>query len=260
MISASQTITADLTGKTVFITGASGGLGAHFAALMARSGAAVAIGARRLEALTAVVKGIKDQDGKACHVELDVTDVDSVQRAMDAAEHLIGPIDVLINNSGTSRIGPALEHTEDDWDAVLDTNLKGAFLVSTEVARRMRHAKTGGSIINIASILGLRQSKNVASYAVSKAGLIQLTQSMALELARYDIRVNSLAPGYFDTDMNHDIWATPAGEALVQRIPQRRLGDLTDLDGALLLLASESSRFMTGTVIVVDGGHLVNTL
>ncbi len=133
-------------------------------------------------------------------------------------------------------------------------------MVGEMVARGMRNAQTGGSIINIGSVLGMRQAKNIASYAVSKAGLIQLTKMMALELARDNIRVNALSPGYFDTDINHTMWDTPSGAALVRRIPQRRLGVMEDLDGAILLLASESSRFMTGSVIVVDGGHLVNTL
>ena len=260
MINASQIVSANLSGKTAFITGASGGLGAHFAALLARSGCAVAIGARRFDAREKIARGIVADGGTACHVEIDVTNSESVKLAVDSVQNMIGAIDVLINNSGISSIGPSLEHTEEQWDAVIDTNLKGAFLVSTEVARRMRDASNGGAIINIASILAERQQNNVASYAVSKAGLVQLTKSMALELARFNIRVNALSPGYIDTEINHELWATAAGEALIRRIPQRRLGIMEDLDGAMLLLASESSRFMTGAVIVVDGGHLVNTL
>ena len=255
-----QTLTADLNGKTAFITGASGGLGAHFAAVLAGCGCKVALGARRQDALKGIVNAIVDKGGSACHVQLDVTEVTSVREALAKARSLIGPIDVLINNSGISRIGPSLQHTEQEWDVVIDTNLKGAFLVSTEAARHMRADRRGGSIINIGSVLGLRQAKNIASYAVSKAGLIQLTKSMALELAQDNIRVNALSPGYFDTDINHAMWDTPSGAALIKRIPQRRLGRLEDLDGAILLLASESSRFMTGSVIVVDGGHLVSTL
>ena len=253
-------ITADLEGKTAFITGASGGFGAHFATLLAGCGCKVAIGARRLTALDAVVDAIRAENGEACRVELDVTRADSVREALAQARSLLGPLDILINNSGISRLAATIEQTEQDWDAVIDTNLKGAFLMSAEAARQMRADGRGGSIINIASVLGVRQAKNVTSYAVSKAGLEQLTKSMALELAQFHIRVNAIAPGYFDTDMNHHMWDTPAGAALIKRIPQRRLGRLEDLSGAILLLASDSSRFMTGSMIVVDGGHLVSSL
>jgi NAD(P)-dependent dehydrogenase (short-subunit alcohol dehydrogenase family) len=260
VISRAQIVSANLAGKTALITGASGGLGAHFAHVLARCGCHVAIGARRAGAREQLVAEITSAGGRACHVELDVTDSRSVADAVEHAERMLGTIDVLVNNSGISRMGALLELPEQDWDAVMGTNLKGAYLVSVEVARRMRQAGCGGSIVNIGSVLGMRQAKQVAAYAVSKAGLIQLTKLMALEFARDNIRVNALSPGYFDTDMNHELWTTPAGEALVKRIPQRRLGAVEDLDGALLLLASESSRFMTGSVIVVDGGHLVSSL
>ena len=253
-------ISANLSGKTAFITGGSSGFGAHFASLLAACGCKVAIGARRLSALDTVVAAIKSKGGEACRVELDVTQADSVRCALAHARSALGPLDIIINNAGIARLGPALEHTEEDWDAVLGTNLKGAFLVSTEAARLMLADGRGGSIINIASVLGLRQARNTAPYAVSKAGLEQLTKSLALELAQHNIRVNAVAPGYFDTDMNHDMWETPAGVALIKRIPQRRLGRLEDLDGGILLLASDASAFMTGTTIVVDGGHLVSSL
>jgi NAD(P)-dependent dehydrogenase (short-subunit alcohol dehydrogenase family) len=165
-----------------------------------------------------------------------------------------------VNNAGIVRSRPALEQTEEDWDAVLDTNLKGAFLVARAVAGKMRAAGRSGSIINIASILGLRQSAAVLPYAVSKAGIIQMTKVLALELARFNIRVNALAPGYFDTELNREFWQTEAGQGLVRRIPQRRLGQVSDLDGPLLLLASEASQYMTGAVLAVDGGHLVSGL
>jgi NAD(P)-dependent dehydrogenase (short-subunit alcohol dehydrogenase family) len=244
------TLSADLRGKTAFITGASGGFGAHFATLLAGCGCKVAIGARRLEALDVVVESIKKKNGEACRVELDVTRAESVRDALAQAREALGPLDIVINNSGIARLA----------SAVIDTNLKGAFLVSAAAGRLMRDDARGGSIINIASVLGIRQSKNMASYTVSKAGLLQLTKTMALELAQYDIRVNAVAPGYFDTEMNHHMWSTPVGEALIKRIPQRRLGMLDDLNGAILLLASDSSRFMTGSIITVDGGHLVGGL
>jgi NAD(P)-dependent dehydrogenase (short-subunit alcohol dehydrogenase family) len=255
-----MTLTADLSGKIAFVTGASSGLGRHFALVLARAGATVAIGARRLEALETLTSEIIAEGGRAYVVPLDVTAKRSVEIAVDAIARELGTIDILVNNSGVSIQGDILAQLEEQWDAVLDTNLKGAFLVATEVARVMRATGRGGSLINIASILGIRQAGQLGPYAVSKAGLIQLTHIMALELARYDIRVNALAPGYIETDLNRELWATPAGAALLKRIPQRRLGKPEDLDGALLLLASDSSRFMTGATITIDGGHVVSTL
>ena len=187
---------------------------------------------------------------------LDVMSRASVEAAIAAC----GPIHVLVNNAGVTNTKFALDQSEDDWDAIVDTNLKGAWLVATETARSMKAANIAGSIINIASILGLRQGGHVAPYAISKAGLVQLTKQLALELARFNIRVNALAPGYFATDLNPEFFAGEAGAALIKRIPQRRLGNLEDLAGPLLLLASDASRYMTGAVIPVDGGHLVSQL
>jgi NAD(P)-dependent dehydrogenase (short-subunit alcohol dehydrogenase family) len=167
---------------------------------------------------------------------------------------------LIFNNAGLVRNGPALDQSEEDWDAVIKTNLKGMFLVAQASARAMRAHARAGSIINIASILGLRQAGGILSYAVSKAGVIQMTKIMALELARYEIRVNALAPGYFDTELNSDFWASEQGKAMIRRIPQRRLGRLEDLDGPLLLLASDASTYITGSVLAVDGGHLVSAL
>jgi NAD(P)-dependent dehydrogenase (short-subunit alcohol dehydrogenase family) len=254
------TLRADLTGKTAFITGASSGLGRHFALVLARSGASVAVAARRLNALRALVEEIASHGGRAFAVPLDVLDRGSVQESVTAAIQEFGSIDILVNNSGITSAAEVLEQTEERWDAVVDTNLKGTFLVSTEVTRHMRLAERGGSVVNIASILGLRQAGHVAPYAVSKAGLIQLTKVMALELARFSIRVNALAPGYIETDLNREFWATAAGAAMLKRIPQRRLGQPNDLEGPLLLLASDASRYMTGSVIAIDGGHLVSSL
>ncbi|EAT08751.1 MULTISPECIES: SDR family NAD(P)-dependent oxidoreductase [Sphingomonadaceae] len=244
-----------LAGKHALVTGASSGLGAHFAMILAEAGAAVTLAARRKEALADVAERIARLGGSAKVVTLDVTDAAS----LDALPAAMADIDILVNNAGIVRDGPALDQTEADWDAVIDTNLKGMFLVAQAAGRAMK-ARGGGSIINIASILGLRQAGAVLPYAVSKAGVVQMTKVMALELARHGIRVNALAPGYLDTELNRAFWETDAGRALIRRVPQRRLGQLEDLDGPLLLLASDGSRFMTGAVIAVDGGHLVSSL
>ena len=250
----------DLNGKCALVTGAYSGLGRHFALTLARAGARVALAARRLDALEQLAAEIAQSGGHAVAMRLDVTDAASVREALDQCEAQLGGLDILINNSGTASGVSILDQTEADWDRVLDTNLKGCFLVASETARRMRAAGRPGSIINIASILGFRQAAQVAAYSVSKAGLVQLTKAMALELARHNIRVNAIAPGYIDTDMTRGYMATPAGEAMLKRIPQRRLGRLEDLDGALLLLASDASSYMTGSVLVVDGGHLLSSL
>jgi NAD(P)-dependent dehydrogenase (short-subunit alcohol dehydrogenase family) len=250
----------ELHGKTALVTGASSGLGRRFASVLAAHGATVAVAARRIDALEALVAEIGAAGGKAFATKLDVSDEQSVNECVAAVEAALGPIDILVNNSGIGIAKPALEQTSADWDAVMNVNLRGVFLMASAVARGMRKAGRGGSIINIASILGERQSGAVLPYAVSKAGVIQLTKSFALELARFDIRVNAIAPGYIETDINREFFKTDGGAALIKRIPQRRIGTESDLDGALLLLASDASSFMTGSVITVDGGHLVNSL
>ncbi|MDO9279848.1 MAG: glucose 1-dehydrogenase [Polaromonas sp.] len=244
-----------LLGKRALVTGASSGLGAHFAQLLASQGADVVLVARRVEALDAVADKVRRHGHAVVTIALDVTDSASRERLADAA----GPVDILINNAGVVRQSAALTHTENDWDTVLDTNLKAMFFVAQALATGMRE-RGGGCMVNVASILGLRQAGGVVSYAVSKAGVIQLTQSLALEWARHGIRVNAIAPGYVETELNQEFWATEAGKALIKRIPQRRLGQLSDLDGPMLLLASEASRYMTGAVLAVDGGHLVSSL
>jgi NAD(P)-dependent dehydrogenase (short-subunit alcohol dehydrogenase family) len=250
-------ISVDLSGKTALITGASSGFGAHFASVLAAARANVILAARRKEALDKVATEIRNQSAATVvTINMDVTDSASVTAALEA----ISSVDVLINNAGVVRSVAALDQSEEDWDDVIDTNLKGVFMVAQAAAKVMRASKKGGSIINVASILGVRQAGSVLPYAVSKAGVIQMTKVLALELARYDIRVNALVPGYFDTDLNREFWHTEAGQALIRRVPQRRLGNLADLDGPLLLLASDASRFMTGSVLAVDGGHLVGSL
>ena len=246
--------------KRALVTGASGALGAHFARTLARSGMRVALGARRVESVRRTVSEIAAEGGDAMAVALDVTDADGVAAAMQTVVGAMGGLDVLVNNAGMATTRPLLEQSEADWGEVLDVNLTGAWRVAQAAARGMAASESGGSIIHIASILGLRVAAQVPAYAASKAGLIHLTRAMALELARYNIRVNAIAPGYIRTDINKDFFATRAGDAMVKRIPQRRLGEPEDLDGPLLLLASDASLYMTGSVITVDGGHLCGTL
>ena len=245
----------DLTGKAAIVTGASSGLGRHFARTLARAGAKVALAARRVEALGEVTRQIEAFDGRAIPIALDVTDADAVRACVETAETELGPISILVNNAGIAHTAPALEVTEADWDRVIDTNLKGAWLVAQETARHMANLGHGGSIINVASVLGLRAMSHLASYAASKAALVNLTRALAIELARHQIRVNAIAPGYVVTDINRDFLTGPDGEKMKKRIPMRRFGEPEDLEGALLLLASDASRYMTGSVILIDGGQ-----
>ncbi len=248
----------DLGGQAALVTGASGGLGRHFAVTLARAGAKVALCARRADRLAEVAREIQAMDGRAVPIVMDVTDAASVRDGVAAAETELGSLGILVNNSGVADAGaPFLDQEEADWDRVIETNLKGAWLVAREVARHMARLGHGGRIVNIGSILGLRAAARVPAYAASKAGLVHLTRAMAVELARHSIRVNALAPGYVETDLNRAFLASPAGEAMMKRIPSRRFGRLDDLDGPLLLLASDASAYMTGAVITVDGGQSV---
>lgn len=250
-----------LDGRRALITGASGGLGLHFAGVLAEAGAYVVLAARRTDLLADEVGRLRASGAKADCVAMDVTSTASVNAALAEAEQLTGGvIDVVINNAGISGRSFFLHVDEPEWDSVLDTNLKGAYLVSRAASQRLVQAGQPGSIINIASILGLRVTGAVSPYCASKGGLIQLTKAMALEQARYRIRVNAIAPGYIATAMNEDFWQTDAGQKMLARIPQRRLGHAAELDGPLLLLASDAGSYMTGAVIEVDGGHLCSAL
>ncbi len=250
----------DLEGRVALVTGASSGLGVHFARTLASAGASVAIAARRAERLAALQAELKSAGAKAVAVSLDVQSGEAVRAAFDAAESALGAVDIVVNNAGISIVKPALTMPEEDWDAVVDTNLRGAWLVAQTAAQRWVGATRPGSIVNIGSILGLRTIGQVAPYNASKAGLIHLTRALAMEWARHGIRVNAICPGYIETEMNSDFWKTDGGKRLIDRIPQRRIGQPEHLDGALLLLASEAGAFMTGSVITVDGGHTVSSL
>jgi NAD(P)-dependent dehydrogenase (short-subunit alcohol dehydrogenase family) len=244
----------DLSGKSAIVTGAGSGLGRHFALTLARAGAKVALLGRKLDPLTKLAADIEAFDGRAVPIKADVRDQTSIRQAIDAVETELGAIGILVNNAGTAVSKPLLDQTEEDWDQVVDTNLKGAWLMAQETARHMIRLGHGGSIVNIASILGLKAISQVPSYAASKAGLIHLTRSMALELAGERIRVNAICPGYFLSEMTRGFLTSPQGAKLINSIPQRRIGDLADLEGPLLLFASDAGAYMTGSVLVVDGG------
>ena len=248
-----------LKGKLVLVTGASSGLGTHFAQLLASCGAKVAVAARRADKLQSVVDDITQAGGEARAFSLDVSNAQSVKDCFDTIGEWAVP-DVIVNNAGVTVTRALLDQTEEDFDSVIDTNLKGNWLVATEGARRMVAAKKGGAIVNVASILGERVGGGVAPYAISKAGVIQATKAMALELARYGIRVNALLPGYVITDLNRDFLTSELGDKLRMRIPSRKFSELSDLDGPLLLLASDAGAAMSGSTVAVDGAHLVSGL
>jgi len=250
-----------LANRTALVTGASSGLGRHFAGVLAEAGATLVVAARRLDKLEEVAAEIEAKGGKALAVEMDVTDDGSIVAAFDSIREALGrPCDVVINNSGMSREGWYREQSEEDWNAVIDTNLTGVWRVGKHATNALINAKAKGSIVNIASITAHRTQYMTTAYCVSKAGVDHLTRHMALESARYGIRVNAISPGYYKTAINDEYLDSEAGEAMRKRIAFRRFGEYRELDGALLLLSSEAGSYMTGSTIVVDGGHLLSPI
>jgi len=243
-----------LDGKTALVTGASSGLGRHFALTLARAGAKVALAARRAENLNDLADEIAGFDGRAMPIRIDVTDSESIQAGIDAAETELGPLSILVNNAGISVESWITDFTESDYDAVMYTNVKGAWLVAQEVGRRMIRHGEGGKIVNLASVLADAVLPTLSVYSMTKAAVVQMTRAMALEWARYDIQVNVIAPGYIETEINRAHFQSEAGKAQVARMLRGRLGQPSDLDGALMLLVSEASNFMTGSIITVDDG------
>ncbi|MGA8393472.1 MAG: SDR family oxidoreductase [Burkholderiaceae bacterium] len=252
----------DLSGRVAFITGASGGLGAQFARTLAAAGAGVVLASRRLEKLKELRAEIEGDGGDAHVIELDVTDNDSIKSAVAHAETEMGSIDILVNNSGVSTTQRIQDVGEDEYDFVFNTNVRGAFFVAQEVGKRMlarsRGAApgsfTGGRIINIASMAGLKVLPQIGVYCMSKAAVVQMTRAMALEWGRFGINVNAICPGYIDTEINHHHWQTEQGQKLIQMLPRKRVGQPQDLDGLLLMLASDQSHFINGAVIAADDG------
>jgi NAD(P)-dependent dehydrogenase (short-subunit alcohol dehydrogenase family) len=245
----------DLTGQVALVTGASSGIGRHLAGLLAAAGAKVALAARRGDRLAELAREIEAEGGKALPIACDVTRADSVAGAIEASETGLGALSLLVNNAGVVVSKPLFEHSEQDWDYVVDTNLKGAWLVAREFAHHLVQAKRPGRIVNVSSVLASRTIGRVPAYCAAKAGLTHLTHVLAMELARYGILVNALAPGYVETDFNRAFFQSEAGKALIGRIPLKRIAQSPDLDGAMLLLASPAGAYITGAVIAVDGGH-----
>ena len=247
----------DLTGEVALVTGASSGLGLRFAEVLAANGAKVVLVARRADRLADVKEKIEKAGGKAIAVEADVLDRDGMQKAFDAAETAFGTVTILLNNAGIAHTDRAIDLSEDTWKQVLAIDLDAVFFWSQEAARRMIAASKKGSIVNIASVVGFNVSKGIVAYAVAKAGVVQVTKALGLEWAGKGIRVNGIAPGWFTTDINREFLASERGQAIRREIPMERFGEEGDLDGALLLLASQAGRFMTGETILVDGGQSV---
>ena len=249
-----------LEGKVALVTGASSGFGKHFATVLSQAGAKVVLAARRTELMQAEADKIIAGGGEAMAVTMDVTSSASIAAALDEIESAFGVVTIVVNNAGITIPKLLLDLSDDDWSNVIDTNLTGVAYVARESARRMIAAGVGGSIVNIASILAERVQKALTNYAASKAAVVQFTKAAALEFAQYNIRVNALCPGYFNTDLNSEWFKTSEGQALIKRIPQRRTGTLSELNGPLLLLASDAGSLMTGSAVTVDGGHVLSEL
>ena len=247
----------DLSGRVALVTGASSGLGARFAQVLAENGAAVALVARRADRLASLKTRIEEAGGRAVALEADVLDPAAMRRAFDAAEAAFGTVTVLVNNAGVAHSTRAIELSEEEWRRVVGTNLDAVFFWAQEGAKRMLAAKTKGAIINIASVLGFGVSKGTAAYATAKAGVVQITKALGIELAFRGVRVNAIAPGWFVTEINRDYLESEHGKAMTRDIPVGRFGQDGDLDGALLLLASDAGAYMAGATIVVDGGQMV---
>jgi NAD(P)-dependent dehydrogenase (short-subunit alcohol dehydrogenase family) len=245
----------DLTARTAFVTGATSGLGRHFAKILSGAGAAVALAGRRRDRLDTVKREIEQAGGRAAAIELDVTDETRIAPAIDQAEAELGPIDILVNNAGLSVFGLAADISAADFDKVISTNMRAPFLLATEVGRRMIAAKREGRIINVASIGSFRVLPGVTAYCISKAGLAMMTQCLAREWARKGINVNALCPGYVETELNDEWFASEKGKKQIDGFPRKRLARESDLDGMLLLLASDASRTITGSLLTVDDGQ-----
>jgi NAD(P)-dependent dehydrogenase (short-subunit alcohol dehydrogenase family) len=243
-----------LDGKTALVTGASSGLGHRFATVLAGAGAKLILAARRSDRLKELKRDIEARGGKAYDLAMDVTDVAYARKAIAAAERDFAPIDILINNSGVGGQKRLTEVEEEDYDQVMNTNARGAFFVAQAVARSLMARRAPGRIVNIASAAGLRPMSQIGIYSASKAALIHMTRAMALEWGRHGINVNAICPGYIETEINRDYWATEAGKKLVNMLPRKRIGKPEDLDGLVLLLASEHSHFINGAVIAADDG------
>lgn len=244
-----------LAGKTALVTGASSGLGKHFAELLARNGARVAISARRRDRLDEVAEAINRKGGRAFAARHDVTDLTGIGPLLDKIEAALGPVDILINNAGLNIQKPLLDCDETDYDTILDTNLKAAFFMAQGVAARLIRRKAPGRIVNIASLVAERAIRQLGLYGASKAGLVQLTRVMALEWARHDINVNAVLPGYLVTEMNAEYFDSERGRKFVESFPRRRVGKPEDLDEVILVLVSGGSRFLTGAALTVDDGQ-----